>query len=412
MPTSSKVPRCFFRVALAETSTCCEAQNAEPRSQALCSVGFPRNSASCLQDGLCHEACKESLLIMKPFLSFGMLDLCAARLSQRFVCSMMKRPATRALGKQQIHRCGCCGASMHRLESCAYPGAKKMQQLQKIVATLKHGAAPQNKGVVRKEKKWRKSSKLSAKRAAKARAKYSKRTTTRKPSPAEVQRRAQQGLPEKPRSRVAAIAWLLKYKFLRAPRACPQCSSRKVKKVFKCRGRPPHFRCSGGWTACQTRIPLYQDSVFAGLRLSPVDLVDALYWYTKCSQSQCPWVTSCIAACTVGRTTAEHILGSLRDLEASAGQKFCAQQMLKGNIEADATALSKFYVRASCETYKSAIDVLKTKLRKAGEQIPRASARMSASSASSVATVHPLSLCQSELRLACTDLTTWQVLLF
>ena len=138
---------------------------------------------------------------------FGMLDLCAARLSQRFVCSMMKRPATRALGKQQIHRCGCCGASTHRLESCAYPGAKKMQQLQKIVATLKHGAAPQNKGVVRKEKKWRKSSKLSAKHAAKARAKYSKRTTTRKPSPAEVQRRAQQGLPEKPRSRVAAIAW-------------------------------------------------------------------------------------------------------------------------------------------------------------------------------------------------------------
>ena len=232
-----------------------------------------------------------------------------------------------------------------------------MQQLQKIVATLKHGAAPQNKGRGSEGEEVAQVQQALRQARSESTGQVLQEDHDTEAFPCRGATASSAGSPRKAaqscgRHRLAAQ--------LQVPS--------RVKEVFKCRGRPPHFRCSGGWTACQTRIPLYQDSVFAGLRLSPVDLVDALYWYTKCSQSQCPRVTSCIAACTVGRTTAEHILGSLRDLEASAGQKFCAQQMLKGNIEADATALSKFYVRASCETYKSAIDVLKTKLRKVGVQ--------------------------------------------
>ena len=65
--------------------------------------------------------------------------------------SAMKRPsATRALGKQ-IHKCGCCGSTEHRIEGCPEPGASKIRALTKKLKDSLEGR-PVNH-VLRQEKK-------------------------------------------------------------------------------------------------------------------------------------------------------------------------------------------------------------------------------------------------------------------
>ena len=78
----------------------------------------------------------------------------------------MKRPsATRALGKQ-IHKCGCCGSTEHRIEGCPEPGASKIRALTKKLKDSLEGrpvnhVLRQEKNQKEPEDEW----KISTKRA-------------------------------------------------------------------------------------------------------------------------------------------------------------------------------------------------------------------------------------------------------
>ena len=283
--------------------------------------------------------------------------------------SSMKRPASRRLGKQKPHRCGCCGETSHRLEKCPLPGAAKLLKLTKMVSTMSSASSSSAKKVQRKEKKWRLASKSSGGFAARARKAYSKRTAERKPSPAEVQRRIDQSLPEPPTDVTSAIEWLLQNKFVRKPRKCSDCGGLNIKRVFDCEDRPPHWRCTG-WTKCQCRISIYAESIFCGLRVDPLKLVAMLYWYLRRSQSECPKVASLVADLQIGRSVAEHFLAALRKVESQAGQAWCRKQKLNGNVECDATALVKFHVKKTNIHYKESIDRLVHALNSRKKKIP------------------------------------------
>ena len=205
--------------------------------------------------------------------------------------------------------------------------------------------------------------------AARARKAYSKRTAERNPSPAEVQRRIDQSLPEPPTDVTSAIEWLLQNKFVRKPRKCSDCGGLNIKQVFDCEDRPPHWRCTG-WTKCQCRISIYAESIFCGLRVDPLKLVAMLYWYLRRSQSECPKVASLVADLQIGRSVAEHFLAALRKVESQAGQAWCRKQKLNGNVECDATALVKFHVKKTNIHYKESIDRLVHALNSRKKKIP------------------------------------------
>ena len=212
---------------------------------------------------------------------------------------------------------------------------------------------------------------VSKKPAAQSKYQYSKRCAGRKPSPAEIQRRLKQSLPARPDTTEGAIAWLLDHDFLSVPKTCCHCGTARLKPVFDCADRPLHFRCSG-WNACQTRMGLFTGSIFEGLRVIPLTLVTLIFWYVQCRQSRCPRVSDCVTACQVGRTMAKHFLAVFRCLEAAAGKLPCASAVLFGNVEADATALTKFYVKVSNKHYEKQIKRLRNKLDNKRQKMPKA----------------------------------------
>lgn len=68
---------------------------------------------------------------------------------------------------------------------------------------------------------------------------------------------------------------------------------------------------------------------------------------------------------------AEYFLGALRQLEASAGKLLCKSAVLSGNVEADAIALTKFYVKISNKHYQKQIWAVATKMTYKKQKMPK-----------------------------------------
>ena len=118
------------------------------------------------------------------------------------------------------------------LGKCPLPGAAKLLKLTKMVSTMSSASSSSAKKVQRKKRSGAWHLNPPGVFAARARKAYSKRTAERKPSPAEVQRRIDQSLPEPPTDVTSAIEWLLQNKFVRKPRKCSDCGGLNIKRVF------------------------------------------------------------------------------------------------------------------------------------------------------------------------------------
>ena len=134
----------------------------------------------------------------------------------------MKRPSAIRNRGLQVHRCGACGSTEHRINTCPTKQAHLIRSLQKQVKDLKGKNSQRRKVVDRVEKKSRSSPKETRKtHVLKQRKAYrGSHGVARTPCPAEVRRKKPQVdiFTEALNSEASAQAWLLSNGFLKRPR--------------------------------------------------------------------------------------------------------------------------------------------------------------------------------------------------
>ena len=248
----------------------------------------------------------------------------------------MKRPSAQRNRGLQVHRCGACGSTEHRINTCPTKQAHLIRSLQKQVKDLKGKNRKRRKAVDRVEKKTRSSPKETRKtHVVKQRKAYrGKVGLARTPCPAEVRRKKPQVdmFTEALSSESSAQTWLLSNGFLKRPRTCSECRGTAFYDYLDSEDRVAHWRCKR--FGCGKRFHIFSQSVFHGLRCTSLVLLQMLSFYVRSSLTSTLSPTDLIQHCGAGQTMARHFLQCLRHVEAAAGERFFQETNLKGNIEA------------------------------------------------------------------------------
>ena len=201
---------------------------------------------------------------------------------------MKKAKTKRNQGKQAAHRCSLCGSTSRRLERCALPGAAMVKKLQVKVKVLQQESSRSRKDA-RVEEKNRKDAQKSGHWKLKARMAYdgqSSRMAGVKPS--EFRQRKKTF----PSCQSDEQAWdqLTADKVVPRVTCCHVCQSHRVSGPWMpSKTEPCHWRC----LECDTQIPWLNNSVFAGMRFSPLSLWKMVEGYCRQSQTLRPSVDIC-----------------------------------------------------------------------------------------------------------------------
>ena len=237
-----------------------------------------------------------------------------------------------------IKRCGICGKSGHRQETCPLPGASLVAKLRRQLqqGSNKSGSHYEDdRSHAQKSGPWKK-------KAMKA---Y-QGTSTR------VDQRHRRNLCEildkaPAQDDESAVKWLLSMGFVQKPNLCPTCECKKIQGPCQQtrQNRSPwwFWRCS--FWSCQTRLPFLTNSAFVGLRLQPKTLVQLILHYASSSLTKVVTRDDLVQAVNVGWQQGQHFLDVLTTQEAEAGELFCKTAVLSRSIECDATGLGRYYVK-------------------------------------------------------------------
>ena len=278
----------------------------------------------------------------------------------------MKRPAQRGQGKQ-VHRCSVCSAVGHRINTCSHPAASKIRSLLQTVRKLSKGKSA--KRVIRQESKNRLSKQdKRVQHIARQKKAYSGQSQRRQPAPTEIRRNkprvdlAQDALDSQPN----AVAWLLKKQFIHRPSRCDECGKRTFYEVMSSPSNAPHWRCK-----CGKRFGYLGRSLFNGMKVSPVLLVQLLLAYVKADlQRQCK-VPDLVQSCGASKSQVLNFLSVMRELEARAGAEWKRRVHLKGDIECDATGFGNFYVKPDVRAFASEVARLNARQEAKGKPKPK-----------------------------------------
>ena len=113
------------------------------------------------------------------------------------------------------------------------------------------------------------------------------------------------------------------------------------------RSSPVCFGASG--------LPLMHTSIFAGLRCNFQSLVAMILAYVQLDLFQSPKVQDICTWAKCGRSQAFHFLRSLQHCEATAYLKLRPKLKFTGNIEVDASFVTRFWVKADCPAFSTEI---------------------------------------------------------
>lgn len=203
----------------------------------------------------------------------------------------MKKPAARA-ARGRVHKCSVCKKEGHRIEQCTRPAAKEIRRLRKENADFR---GKSKRKVLRQESKWRKSPKIDGPWKEEATCLYKGKPAARIPTQTEVRRTryaAQQIAVSLPSTDPDAVSWLLKHGWIKAPLKCEECNVKRFSDVLWDTDRPPHWRCKH----CGVRVKIFDLSIFAGLRASPLELTALLGHYVSSNLTRCPSVPDMVRA--------------------------------------------------------------------------------------------------------------------
>lgn len=281
---------------------------------------------------------------------------------------MNKAKTKRNQAKQAAHRCSLCGSTSHRLERCTLPGAAKVKKLQLKVKALQQESGRSRKDV-RVEDKKRKSAEKSAEWKLKARMAYGgQRFRIAGVKPSECRRSKSSNTFPSCQNDEQAWDQLSGDKVVPKVTCCHLCQSQRVTGPFwASKSRPCHWRC----LECDSYISWLNNSVFAGMRLSPLSLWKMIEGYCRQNQNVRPNVADVCQWSGVGKTQANHFICALRKAESMAAARLVARKKLRGNLEFDGTSLGKFWIRADNQVYKSQIDNLKYRAATNGNPFPK-----------------------------------------
>ncbi|CAJ1451089.1 unnamed protein product [Effrenium voratum] len=223
----------------------------------------------------------------------------------------MKRPAAlvRRQNKQGPRACDACGSTAHRIETCKTKAAAEIRKLRAQVRKLTEGR-PKN-AVLRKERKTRKSPKVSQSLA----------------------------------SREEALA---------------ECGSHSLSNLLWPGYRPAHWRC----LKCGVRLGLFALSIFAGLRCGAAALHRLLLKYVALDMSKSPKINDLIQTARLGHAVVRHFVAAMRALESAAGKQMCQSARLKGSVEGDGTFITCFHISRQNPHYADLVYSLEQHLAK------------------------------------------------
>ena len=175
------------------------------------------------------------------------------------------------------------------------PGAQLIRSLRSKLRSSE-STIPKKKKVIRTEKKQRNSPVLSREYRKVAMKAYSG-TTGQKKSPAHVRRTKPAAWPPCDDDE-SAFAWLLSLKFVKTLSRCGSCGRSNVLGPHFSTSRECHWRC----TPCGKRHPWLTQTIFEGLRVSPVELARLVKAYAQMPVNKAPMASSLCPLAGVGRT--------------------------------------------------------------------------------------------------------------
>eukprot|EP00435_Cladocopium_sp_Y103_P013099 s2152_g3.t1 len=209
------------------------------------------------------------------------------RPAARVVQSQLKRPAARGV-HGRLHLCSVCKKIGHRIEKCPNPAAKLVLKLRKENGMLKEKS---KRKVLRQESKHRKSPHLTGDHQKKATEMYKGKPAARLPAPAEVRRNRQDSMLHSlhlPSTEESAADWLQEHGWIACPEECLKCGRNSFSALIWSEDRPPHWRCNS--YGCGCRVKIFENSIFAGLRVTALQLVKLLGHYAASNLAVSPSV--------------------------------------------------------------------------------------------------------------------------